>query len=279
MIDGSSKVKKLYDCLRLPHASNLPFLFIPQALFIQSRAKFSSPPRQEQKYLKPRHTVLRASIFKMHSLLSRFALSALFLRSLATPIPDDSSQPAHPPWDQVSIKGITYAGSGCPPGSIELVPSPASNTSHISIAFDSLFPYPDPGSNPNEARRNCHLTFGLQFPAGWSLTVFEMSTFGDIYLDKKFSATQQATFRWASQSTTATLNSTWVGPICGNISFTDKLAPDAYVWSSCKGDSHSLTINTSIQIENSKNPKPSCTVPEVINKKLTQTYDCQWRRC
>ncbi|RPB29027.1 hypothetical protein L211DRAFT_832907 [Terfezia boudieri ATCC MYA-4762] len=210
----------------------------------------------------------------MHALLPRFALFALFLRSLATAIPDDS-----PPKDQFYIKGINYAGSGCPAGSIAPDTSPASTACDISIAFDSLFPYPEPDSNPNEARRNCQVTFELQFPAGWSLTIIEMSTSGYIHLDEKFSAMLQATFRWATQSTRATVNSPWVGPIHGNVTFVDELASEELVWSSCNGGSHSLIITTSIQIDNSKNPKASSMVPKGIDKTLTQTFYCQWRRC
>ncbi|KAF8423029.1 hypothetical protein EV426DRAFT_603570 [Tirmania nivea] len=222
----------------------------------------------------------------MHALSARlFALATVFLTVVANPLPqDDPPQPAHPPMDKVYIKNVNYAGSGCPAGSV--APTIASDGSFLNVAFDSytaeVYPPVDgnPGSKPADSRKNCQLTFELQYPPGWSLTVFDTTYFGYIKLDKKVTATQRSTYRWGGQTPTATFFSNWVGVKDENYSFTDSLAKGAYVWSSCTGVPGTLVVNTEIKVENSKNKKGSGLITtDSIEGKVIHKYGWYWKLC
>ena len=219
----------------------------------------------------------------MYALSARLlALSALFLSAVASPIADAQTnppQPDHPPWDQVYIKSVNYAGTGCPAGSV--AGTLASDGSFINVAFDKYTAQiKGTTSNPGDTRKNCQLTFVLQYPPGWSVTVFDASYYGYVKLDKKVTATQQSTYRWGGQSPTASFYSTWTGAVDKDYTFTDSLVTAAYVWSSCKGVPGSLIVNTSIKVENSKNPNGNGLITtDAIEGVVTHKYGCQWKRC
>ncbi|KAF8455569.1 hypothetical protein BGX38DRAFT_1088250 [Terfezia claveryi] len=213
----------------------------------------------------------------MHALTARlFALTAIFLSAVASPVPADSTD--HPDWSKVRITGINYAGTGCPAGSV--AGTLASDGSFINVAFDSYTAEVFPGSKPGEARKNCQLTFQLQYPPGWAVTVFETSYFGFVNLEKDVTARQQSTYRWASSSPTATFFSTWKGEISEDYKFTDQLEQESYVWSPCKGLPGTLVVNTQIQVDNSKNKKGRGLITtDSVEGVVIQKYACSWKRC
>lgn len=214
----------------------------------------------------------------MYALSARlFALTAIFLSAVASPVPADGD---HPDWSQVYIDGYSYAGSGCPAGSVAGTFAP--DGSFLNLAFDQYSAQVYPGSKPGESRKNCQISFNLHYPPGWSLTFFDTTYFGYIDLDKKVTAKQTSSYRWGGSKSTATFFSTWVGDIDETYTFTDTLEQSAYVWSPCKGKgaSSSLVINTSIQTENSKNKKGSGLITtDAIEGLVRQKYGCTWKKC
>jgi len=207
-----------------------------------------------------------------------FALTALFLNVIAGPLPAGPPQPDHPPWDQVYITGINYAGSGCPAGSV--AGTLAKDGSFINVAFDKYIASVGPGIAIKESRKNCQITFQLHYPPGWSLTVFDARYEGYVKLDPKVTAKQQSTYRWAGLDPTATLYSTFAGPVNKDYTFTDSLISSAYVWSSCKGVPGALVVNTQILVDNSKNSKGSGMITtDAIEGKVIHIYGCSWKRC
>jgi len=211
-----------------------------------------------------------------------FVLTAVLLGAVASPVPDD-----HPDWKDVKITGINYAGSGCPAGSVAGTIDP--NGQWLNVAFDKYSAEVWPpttgakGSTLGDGRKNCQITFQLQYPQGWSLTIFDTTYFGYIKLDSKVTAKQQSTYRWGGESKTATFYSSWVGKKDENYSFTDSLEQNEWVWSSCKGSTGTLVINTSISTDNGSNKKGSglITTDSLEGKvnHVSHQYGCHWKKC
>jgi hypothetical protein len=67
--------------------------------------------------------------------------------------------------DGIRINGLSAFGSGCPDGraSIQL---DASGTI-FDVAFDQYTVQTGPGFDLSEARKNCRLSFNLEFPTGY----------------------------------------------------------------------------------------------------------------
>ncbi|KAF8423033.1 hypothetical protein EV426DRAFT_549622 [Tirmania nivea] len=205
----------------------------------------------------------------MHILTAQlFALSAFFWCALANSVPEPAPGP---PIDQVQIKSVTYAGSGCPAGTVA---SAIVSGGSFHIQFNSFIAKVYPGSKPSESRKNCQLSLELQYPAGWSFTITQFSGNGYLKLDKDVTATLQSTFRWGGQSAVATFRSNWVGPLDKNY-YIDKSLVKGDAWSPCNGPSGTLIINTAARVGNRKNKQGSGSIT-VVNP---IALGSKWRKC
>jgi len=220
----------------------------------------------------------------MHALSALFALTALFSSVVASPVTQAPTiipeQPSYPPTDQVYIKGVKYAGSGCKAGSVNW--ALASDGSNVNVIFDSFQASVGDGILITDNRKNCQLIFELQYPQGWALTIFDTSYFGYVKLDKGVTASQQSTYRFSTQpSQQQTFYSTWVGKIDEDYSFTDTLIRDSLVWSPCtNGAPSNLIVNTEVKTDNSKNKRGSGTITtDSIEHVVTHVYGFQWKKC
>lgn len=217
----------------------------------------------------------------MHALSTGIlALSAFFLSAVAIPVdnPIVPPQPPHPPADQVYIKGMNYAGSGCPAGSA--IGTLASDGSNINIAFDNYIASVGKGIPITESRKNCQINIDLMYPPGWSYSIYSTEYRGYVALDKKVTAIQQSDYWFPGESQTVRFSSFWEGPVQEDYKFTDDIARDAIVWSPCKSVPSTLNINTQIRASNMKNSKGNGMITtDVINHKVIHIVGCQWRRC
>ena len=215
----------------------------------------------------------------MHALSTTlFSLCALFLSVVASPVPENSHQPDYPDWNQVNIKGVTYTGSGCPKDSVAGTLAP--DGSFLNIAFDSYTASAGPGVTHRENRKRCKLTFELEYPEGWSITVFDTRYDGYLNLEEHVCATQKSVYHWGGQAPAATFLSTWTGPTSGDYVFTDSLAKNTCAWSSCNGVPDKLIIDTEIMVDNKKNKKGSgLLTTDSIEGKVTHTYGWKWKKC
>ncbi|KAF8455566.1 hypothetical protein BGX38DRAFT_1062338, partial [Terfezia claveryi] len=189
----------------------------------------------------------------------------------------------HPDWSKVFIRNAQYFGSGCPWGTVN--PTLAPDGSYLNLAFSQYEAQVYPGSKPSESHKNCQLSFELHFPQGWAVTLFDTTFTGFVKLDRRVSALQTATYHFGGHpKDTATFKcpkpSGWTGPLTQSYSCTDELAIESFVWSSCKGTFETLFINTSIDVNNSKNRKGSGFInTETAEAVVSHVYSCRWRRC
>jgi len=211
------------------------------------------------------------------------ALSALFLSVLATPANygDDTYAPPQgdaPPNGKVYIKGLNYAGSGCPAGSVAGTLS--TDASNLNIAFDNYIASVGKGISITQSRKNCQLTIQLVYPPGWSYSVFETQYVGYVSLDKKVVATQKSQYWFAGDQKSMTFQSKWKGPFEDDYTFTDTIEKKAVVWSPCKSAPSSLLINTQIRVDNTYNKMGEGLIStDFINHQVTHKLGCRWKKC
>src|SRR5262245_51642085 len=103
---------------------------------------------------------------KLTSYISRsyFVLLALAVGGSALALGPDASK--------VKIHGISYAGSGCPAGSVSQMVSPDAEA--FTLLFDSYIAEAGPGVSLANGRKNCQIAVDLRFPSGWSYTIFDV---------------------------------------------------------------------------------------------------------
>lgn len=182
---------------------------------------------------------------------------------------------AGPSASQVKIAGISYAGSGCPAGSVSQ--SMAPDAQAFTLLFDSYVAEAGPGVSLANGRKNCQIAVDLRFPSGWSYTIFDVDYRGYVQLDRGATGTQKTTYYFQGGSQQASLQSNFSGPADKDYHIRDSLGLDAVVWSPC-GMTRAVNMNTQVRVTGSGGRRALMTI-DSIDGQLTHRYGIQWRRC
>ncbi|TWW08152.1 hypothetical protein E3A20_27190 [Planctomyces bekefii] len=177
----------------------------------------------------------------------------------------------------VRVRNISWAGSGCPAGSVAQNVSP--DLQAFTLLFDSYIAQVGPGVPIVEKRKNCQLSVDLDFPQGWSYTIFTVDTRGYASLEPGVNGLQQSRYYFMGSAATGTLKTPLVGPVDRDYQIRDVLGLSALVWSPC-GATRALNINTEVRLDNSCAPGASGMMTiDSIDGNLKLIYGIQWRRC
>jgi hypothetical protein len=111
---------------------------------------------------------------------------------LATPTPPTAPNP-----NDIFIQSFTYAGSGCPAGSV----ANATNASKqvLTLLFDNYVASIGPGTLPADHRKNCQMNLDIHYPHGWQYSLFTADYRGFEDLDKGVTGQQVATYYFSGQ--------------------------------------------------------------------------------
>jgi len=202
-------------------------------------------------------------------LLSKLAFSAaaLFLST--------SAMAAQPPW--VTIQGITYAGTGCPAGSVSQ--NISNDYKAFTLLFDEYVVEAGPGVSRREGRKACQINVDMQFPQGWSYSIMDVDYRGYVSLDRGVTGVAQSDYYFQGQRGSARLSTTFRGPIDQDYEYRDSLGISAVVWSPC-GASRSLNMKTQIRVDNNRARRGTGLLTvDSVDGQLEQVYGIQWRRC
>ena len=177
----------------------------------------------------------------------------------------------------VRMRSISYAGSGCPAGTV--AQNIAQDLTAFTLLFDSYVAEVGPGVAFNQRRKNCQLNIDLDFPQGWSFSLFTVDYRGYASLQRGVTGLQQSAYYFAGSAQTATLRTPLRGPLDQNYQIRDTLGLSALVWSPC-GAHRALNINTEIRMENAANPSGhGLMTTDSIDGQVKLLYGIQWKRC
>lgn len=179
--------------------------------------------------------------------------------------------------DYVRVRSINFAGSGCPAGSVATNVSP--DRQAFTLLFDSYIAEVGPGISAREKRKNCVVNVDLDFPQGWSYTVFTVDYRGFVDLANGHVGTQQTSYYFQGSSSTARLATNIRGPVSRDYQIRDTLGVSAEVWSPC-GARRALNMNTEVRIDNSRNSRGQGLMTiDSIDGQFKHIYGLKWRRC
>jgi len=179
--------------------------------------------------------------------------------------------------EYVRIRDITYAGSGCPAGSVGS--DVASDLRAFTLLFDQYQANVGPGIPLNQKRKNCQINLNLEIPNGWSYTLFTVDTRGYVSLEPGVRALQQSLYYFQGQMRSGRLQTVVYGPADRNYAARDQIPMENQVWSPC-GAARSLNINTEVRVDNSAAPyRQGMITVDSIDGQFKQIYGLQWRRC
>lgn len=176
--------------------------------------------------------------------------------------------------DSIAIRGITYAGSGCPAGSVH--PNVSADRQAFSLIFDELVAEAGPGIPKTEGRKNCAITVDLRYPAGWSYALKRVDLAGTLALDEGTAGTQEVSAWFQGQAQTTKVRSDFHGPELRDYQISDEIGEDALAWSPC-GTQRALNINTSVRVSAEDDAHALMTLDG--HEFPFGTFRFVWRRC
>jgi hypothetical protein len=132
----------------------------------------------------------------------------------------------------------------------------------------------------SQSRRNCQILIDLDFPQGWSFSVFDVDYRGYANLERGVSGINQAAYYLQGETHTARMQTTLCGPKIGDYQIRDAFPLEAQIWSAC-GAQRALIINSEVRLVNDGGPAnvQGMMTLDSINGKVTHSYGLQWRRC
>jgi hypothetical protein len=178
--------------------------------------------------------------------------------------------------DEVYIRNLVYAGSGCPAGSV--AENVAADKQAFTLMFDTFIAEAGPGVPLRESRKNCQILVDLVFPQGWSYTIVEIDHRGFANLGAGATASQKAAYYFQGEAQTVSLETKLRGPLADDYQVHDMLGLSAQIWSPC-GARRALNIKSQVVTTAGRHGAPALITVDSVDGQLTQVYKFQWKRC
>jgi hypothetical protein len=176
----------------------------------------------------------------------------------------------------VSIRKLSFAGSGCPAGTIS--GKLASGFNAFTLFFSDFVAEVGPGIPVSQKRKNCMLSVDLSVPPGWSYSIAEVEYKGYVDLDRGVTAKQTSSYYFQGDLSTARLGTTMTGPKAATYRIKDILGIEAMVWSPC-GATRALNINAQVLLNSSNRSAYGMISLDRIRGSVEQIYGLRWKRC
>eukprot|EP00193_Tetraselmis_chui_P016898 CAMPEP_0177792704 /NCGR_PEP_ID=MMETSP0491_2-20121128/24669_1 /TAXON_ID=63592 /ORGANISM="Tetraselmis chuii, Strain PLY429" /LENGTH=188 /DNA_ID=CAMNT_0019315141 /DNA_START=61 /DNA_END=623 /DNA_ORIENTATION=+ len=138
---------------------------------------------------------------------------------------------------------VTFGGTGCPQGTVQVIASPDGQT--LSVLFDEYTAATETGDRRD--RKSCNLALPVSVPNGISLGIFEVDYRGFAYVPeiRGASAKMNAEYFWAGQRGPSR-RTTFPAGYDDDFTLSDTLVGASIVFSPC-GQDVNFRINTSIE--------------------------------
>ncbi|KAH8589932.1 secreted protein, partial [Bisporella sp. PMI_857] len=186
------------------------------------------------------------------------------------------ADPDAPNPNDIYINKFTYAGSGCPAGSV--ANSTDASKQVLTLLFDQYVASIGPGTKVADRRKNCAVSLDIHYPQGYQYSIFSADYRGYADLDKGVTGEQQSTYYFSGQQQQFKAKTTWKGEYRADYLLTDKYAIESVVWSPC-GANLPLNINTEVRLSSQKPNQAGLLTNDSQDFKVTKKYRVQWRKC
>ena len=183
-----------------------------------------------------------------------------------------------PDASQVFIKNVTFNGMGCQPGTVSYILAPDAKT--FSVLFDSFTAETGNSQATLVATRACNMRVQMQFPAGWSYTLFSVDYRGFAGLDAGTWSRQQSGYAYGDGVKPTPFGVQRLnGPYFDDYYFQDVLGLEKRTWSPCTAQGQVLNIGSGLDVHSpSPNLKATMTL-DTIDGAVKHSYGITWRRC
>jgi len=181
-----------------------------------------------------------------------------------------------PPAGQVTIRGVTYGGTGCPQNSVSAQFS--SDRTIVTLIFDAYIASVGPGIALTESRKNCQLNVDIKYPGGFQYSVLSADYRGYASLQKGVTGTLKSNYYFSGSTTQSATEYNFVGPLTGDYLKHDEADNTSVVWSPC-GAEGMLNVNSQVRLQSSVASATGLLTTDSTDLKFTQVVYVQWQKC
>ncbi|KAF2748499.1 hypothetical protein M011DRAFT_476503 [Sporormia fimetaria CBS 119925] len=181
-----------------------------------------------------------------------------------------------PPAGQVTIRGVSYGGTGCPQGTLSSYIS--NDRTIVTIIYDAYIASIGPGIAITESRKNCQLSVDIQYPGGFQYSILSADYRGYASLQKGVSGTLKSNYYFSGMQEQSSTEYNFVGPLTGDYLKSDKADSTSIVWSPCGADGN-LNINSQVRLSSTDSKATGLLTTDSTDLKFSQVVYVQWQKC
>ena len=181
-----------------------------------------------------------------------------------------------PAAEEVGIEDITFAGTGCPQGSVAKLISP--DRKAFTVLFDNFIAEIGSGVAAEEHKKYCRVTLELDVPQGWSYTLHTVDHRGFTFLSEGVRAKHRRV-HWIQEFPVKRkyFRNELNGPFDEDYLFNEAV-PLKIISFGC-GKNKTLNIDIKIALDNQGTPSEGLTTVDSIDGKLTPKNGISWKPC
>ncbi|KAH7130518.1 hypothetical protein B0J11DRAFT_253963 [Dendryphion nanum] len=204
----------------------------------------------------------------------RFSIFALVALATASPIVDLEARQSKPDPNTVYVEKVSWAGTGCPPGSTSY--DLGESGTLVSLSFSKYVAATGSGQSSSDARKNCDVRITMHYPQGWSWTVASTDLRGYARIPQGCSARVGANYFFSGQQQDASGMVSFSGPVDNNYRLTSTVPHDALVWSKCGVTGPLFNVNSQAIITCTKD---AFLGVDTQDTKFEMKLHLQWKKC
>ncbi len=190
--------------------------------------------------------------------------------------PPPVEPPPGPPLDQIYIQTLSYGGTGCPAGTVDL--SLSADGTAFSMRFNAFTAILGPGISIVESRKNCQVNTMFHVPAGWTYALTSVDQSGYLELADGAQAKVKTIAYFQGQVPQSSAWTTFTGPLAMDWHVRDEVPLAGLVWAPC-GVPRGINVNASVQVAKGTSAPGTTSFVNVAREGLDQHYSLVWKRC
>ena len=179
----------------------------------------------------------------------------------------------------IHIQRLTYAGSGCPPGSADVVL--ADDGSGFRLRFgDEFVARIGPGMPLSDARKNCQVSLQLHVPQGFTFAIASVESRGRARIASGATGIQRTSHYFQGEAEDISSAKEFPGPFSGDWRARHTIPLVELVWKPC-GVDRSLNINAQVRVAPDDGPANARSFMSMQSERgrLDQIFQFSWRPC
>ncbi|BAL91012.1 hypothetical protein AMIS_57920 [Actinoplanes missouriensis 431] len=204
-------------------------------------------------------------------MLNALTAGAMAVSSLTAPA-------APPPTTEMVIDVVKTNGTGCPPGSAEVIVSPDNKA--FTVSYSKFVAQVGPETAATDVRKNCQLLLNVLVPDGYTYAVAGVDYRGYANLQKGVTATESAFYYFQGESHTTEIKHELVGYLADEWQHSDRVPVESMSFLDCDNKRY-LSVNTELKVDpaNADRSVTNWVAMDSIDGDLETTYHVAWKRC